>query len=221
MQQEQFECSPPQSTLTQNKWIATRKVGKDDDEIRQVKLQVESDRKANRKRPKVFVRGSSANFVRAASNITNTEISDITQTVEAEVYESSQDSDFKSKLISPREKQKLHGRINEGGDDTIKTPTRTAKRKSNSANNNSVLNKDLRKHIEAQNKLIAELRRKLEIIRDVASDAKFTDTRQMLQDNIKNTTDTQINILQGSEDDLVLPTSPNSASKNVINLHFN
>ena len=223
MQQEQFECSPPQSTLTQNKWIATRKVGKDDDEIRQVKLQVESDRKAKRKRPKPFGRGSSANVVRAASNIPNTEISDITQTVEAEVYESSQDMDFESKLISPREINKLHGRNNEGEgeDDTIKTPSKTAKRKSNSSNSNSVLNKDLRKHIESQNKLIAELRRKLEIIRDVSSDSKYTDTRQMLRDNIKNTNDTQINILQGNEDDLVLPPSPNSASKNIINLHFN
>ena len=130
MQQEQFECSPPQSTLTQNKWIATRKVGKDDDEIRQVKLQVESDRKLKRKRPKPFGRGSSANVVRAASNIPNTEISDITQTVEAEVYESSQDMDFESKLISPRKIHKLHGRVNEGGDDTIKTPTKTEKRES-------------------------------------------------------------------------------------------
>ena len=214
MQQEQFECSPPQSTLTQNKWIATRKVGKDDDEIRQVKLQVESDRKAKRKRPKPFGRGSSANVVRAASNIPNTEISDITQTVEAEVYESSQDMDFESKLISPREINKLHGRINEGDDDTIKTPTKTEKRKSNSANTNSVLNKE-------QNRIIAELRRKLEIIRDVSSDTKFTNTRQILRDNTNNTTDTQINILERNEADLVLPTSPNSASKNIINLHFN
>ena len=170
MQQEQFECSPPQSTLTQNKWIATRKVGKDDDEIRQVKLQVESDRKLKRKRPKPFGRGSSAGVVRAAAQIPNTEISDITQTVvlEAEVYEISQDVDFESKLISPREIHKLHGRVNEGDDDTIKTPTKTEKRKSNSANTNSVLNKDLRKHIEAQNRIIAELRRKLEIIRHVS-----------------------------------------------------
>ena len=110
---------------------------------------MESDRKAKRKRPKPFGRGSSANVVRAASNISNTEISDITQTVEAEVYESSQDMDSKSKIISPRKINKLHGRINEGDDDTIKTPPKTAKRKSNSAQNNSVLNNDLTKHIES------------------------------------------------------------------------
>ena len=69
MQQEQFDHSPPQSTLTQNKWIATRKVGKDDDEIRRVKLRVESDRKLKRKRDKPFARGTSAGVVRAAAEI--------------------------------------------------------------------------------------------------------------------------------------------------------
>jgi len=216
MQQEQFECSPPQSTLTQNKWIATRKVGKDDDEIRQVKLQVESDRKAKRKRAKPFGRGSMANVVRV-SNIQNTEISDITQTVEAEVYESSPDSDFETKVTSPRVINKLHVMVNEGDDVTMNTPPQSKKQKSNSSNKLSVL----KKHIESQNLIIAELRSKLEIIRDVSSDSKFTNTRQMLCDVNKNTTDTQINILQANEDDSVLPPSPNSASKNIINLHFN
>ena len=62
--------------------------------------------------------------------------------LEAEIYDSSQDADFESKLISPREIHKLHGRVHEEDDITIntplRTPTKTEKRKSNSANTHSL-----------------------------------------------------------------------------------
>ena len=156
----------------------------------------------------------------------NTEISELTQTevVESEVYDSSEDVDFESKLISPRENHKLRNRVHEEDDDTfntpLKTPTKTESRKSNMTNRHLVLNRDLRKHIEAQNRIIAELRRKLEIIRNVSSDAKYTNIRQILRDTNRITSDTQINILDGSECDEVLAMSPKSDSKNTINLHF-
>ena len=173
MQQDLFEHSPPQSTLTQNKWINTRKAENDDEEIRRVKLHVESERKRKRKRDKPFARGSGSAGARAAADIQNTEISDLTQTevVEAIIYESSEDDEFTTKLISPSEKHKLHRRIKDEDQDMItlppKTPSITEKRKSNTNNPNSVINRDLRKQIMYQNNIIADLRRKLDNIRDV------------------------------------------------------
>ena len=121
MQQEQLDHSPPQSTLTQNKWIDTRKVGNDDEEIRRGKLLVESERKRKRKRDKPLARNSGSAGVRAAADIQNTEISALTQTevVEAIIYESSEDDEFTTKLISPSEKHKLHRRIKDEDQDMI------------------------------------------------------------------------------------------------------
>ena len=53
-------------------------MGKDDDEIRRVKLRVESVRKLKRKRDKPFARGSGVGVVRAAADIQNTETSELT-----------------------------------------------------------------------------------------------------------------------------------------------
>ena len=74
MQQEQFDHSPPQTTLTQHKWMDTRKVGRDDDEIRRNRLYVEAERKRKRKKDKPFAHGTGG--VIAAEN---TEISELTQ----------------------------------------------------------------------------------------------------------------------------------------------
>ena len=217
MHNEHFDHSPPQSTLTQNKWIDTRKVGKDDDEIRRVQLRVESDRKSKRKRDKPFTRAISVGVVRAAAEVCSTEISALstTEVLEAQVYESS-DPDFESKIV--------RGRVLDEEDETNttphKTPTKKERRHANTNNQYSIINKDLRKHIEMQNRTIADLRRKLEIIRNVSSDAEYTDTRKMLRDRIKtnSTTDSQINIRDVMEDDTA--RSPMSDSRNVINLHF-
>ena len=221
MQHNQFDHSPPQTTLTQHKWMDTRKVGRDDDEIRRNRLTVEAERKRKRKKDKPFAHGTGGVVA-----VENTEISELAQPVvlEAVVYESSDDRSFDGKLISPAEKRMRNARKVDDvtdGDPPLKTPTKLEKRKSNSKNPHSVMNRDLRNHIEAQNKIIAELRRKLQIIRDVSSDAKFMDTRQILQDNLQNTIDTQINILDGSEKDEVLASATKSNSKNIINLHFN
>ena len=219
MQQEQFDHSPPQTTLTQHKWMETRKVGRDDDEIRRNRLYVEAERKRKRKKQKPFAHGTGG--VVAAEN---TEISELTQAevLEATVYESSEDRSFDGKLISPAEKRMRNTRKLDDvsdGDEPFKTPTKIQKRKSNTKNHHSVINRDLQKHIETQNKVIAELRRKLQIIR--ASDAKFMDTRQLLKDNQLITNDNEINILDGSEKDEVLASATKSPSKNIINLHFN
>ena len=102
MQHNQFDHSPPQTTLTQHKWIDTKKVGRDDAEIRRTKLAVEAERKRKRKKDKPFAHGTSV-----IEAVANTEISELTQPVvlEAVVYESSDDHDFDGKLISPAEKR--------------------------------------------------------------------------------------------------------------------
>ena len=118
MQHELFEHSPPQTTLTQNKWIDTRKVGRDDAEIKRTRLLVESERKRKRKKDKPFVRSSAGGIVRATGGATgggvraggggdaielpNSEISALTQSevLEAVVHESSDDGEFATKLIS-------------------------------------------------------------------------------------------------------------------------
>ena len=78
--------------------------------------------------------------------------------------------------------------------------------------------RDLRRHIIDQNNVIADLRRKLEIIRDVSSDANTRDTRQIIKDN------TKVNIfdkIDGLEVDEEYSSETKSSSRNVINLHFN
>ena len=82
MQHNQFNHSPPQTTLTQHKWIDTKKVGRDD-------AAVEAERKRKRKKDKPFAHGTSV-----VEAVANTEISELTQAVvlEAVVYASSPDS---------------------------------------------------------------------------------------------------------------------------------
>ena len=80
--QNQFDRSPPQTTLTQHKWIDTKKVGRDDAEIRRTKLAVEAERKGKRKKEKPFAHGTSV-----VETVENTEISELSQpVVEAVVY---------------------------------------------------------------------------------------------------------------------------------------
>jgi len=55
----------------------------------------------------------------------------------------------------------------------------------------------------------------------VSSDAKFIDTRQLLKNNMENTNDNLINILDGSEMEEGVASATKSTSKNIINLHFN
>jgi len=124
MQPDQFDHSPPQTTLTQHKWMETRKVGRDDEEIRRNRLNVEAERKRKRKKEKVFARGTGG--VVATEN---TEISELTQpeVLEATVDESSEDRSFDGKLISPAEKRLRNARRDDDvtdGDLTFKTPTK-------------------------------------------------------------------------------------------------
>ena len=92
--QNQFDLSPPQTTLTQNKWMGTKKVGRDDAEIRRTKLAVEAERNRKRKKDKPFAHGTGGVVA-----VENSEISELTQPVvlEAVVYESSDDHDFDGK----------------------------------------------------------------------------------------------------------------------------
>ena len=215
--QNQFDHSPPQTTLTKNKWIDTKKVGRDDAEIRRTKLAVEAERKRKRKKEKPFAHGTSV-----VETVENTEISELSQpVVEAVVYESSDDQNFDGQLISPAEKRMRNVRkVDEStdGDATLKTPTKSDLRKNRNKNSESVMLRDLRRHIINQNNVIADLNRKLEIIRDVASDANSTDTRQIMKNN------TKINLLDkidGLEVDVEDSSPTKSSSRNVINLHFN
>ena len=125
MQHNQFDHSPPQTTLTQHKWIDTKKVGRDDAEIRRTKLAVEAERKRKRKKDKPFAHGTSV-----VETVTNTEISELSQPVvlEAVVYESSDDRSFDGKLISPAEKRMRNARKVDDvtdGDTPLKTPTKS------------------------------------------------------------------------------------------------
>jgi len=129
MQHNQFDHSPPQTTLTQHTWIDTKKVGRDDAEIRRTKLLVEAERKQKRKKDKPFAHGTSG-----VEAVVNTEILELTQPVvlEAVVYESSEDHSFDGKLISPAEKRMQNSRKVDDvtdGDTPLKTPTKSELRK--------------------------------------------------------------------------------------------
>ena len=108
MQPNQFDHSPPHTTLT-HQWMETRKAGIDDEETNQTRLIVEAERKQKRNRDKPFARGTGGGETDAAVWM-QSEISELTMTevLEAEVYESSDDNEFMAKLISPHEKYSLH-----------------------------------------------------------------------------------------------------------------
>ena len=87
MQPDQFDHSPPQTTLAQHQWTETREVGRDDEEIKQTRLIVEAERKRKRKRDEPFVCSTSGGGAGAAVWM-QSEISELTMTeiLEAEVY---------------------------------------------------------------------------------------------------------------------------------------
>ena len=88
--------------------------------------------------------------------------------MEATVDHSSEDSDFKSKLVSPAAKKILHSRIEE-------TPAGKLQKLLNktyvrNTNPDSRLVKDLNKHIILQYNIIVNLRQKISLIRDISND---------------------------------------------------
>ena len=76
MKPDQFDHSPPQTTLT-HQWMETRKVGRDDEEIKRTRLFVEAERKRKRKRDKPFARGTGCVGTGAAVRM-QSEISELT-----------------------------------------------------------------------------------------------------------------------------------------------
>jgi len=134
---------------------------------------------------------------------------------------SSYDSAFENdKLTSPREKAKLHSRFTAGQDihnnnkATNTTTTNTTIPKNR--NRESKMVKDLNKHILHQNDVIADLRNKLEVIRDISNDSTTFNSR-LLKPKTKKVGESSVKIngeLISGED------TTSESCKNVINLHI-
>jgi len=93
---------------------------------------------------------------------------------------SSYDSAFENdKLTSPREKEKLHSRFATGREvhNNKSTTTTTTTTIPKNRNKESRLVKDLNKHILHQNDVIADLRNKLDVIRDISNDSTTFNSR--------------------------------------------
>ena len=188
MHRNQLDHSPPQTSLIQHKWLDTRKVGRDDEEINQTKLAVEAERKRNRKTRKCFARGGAE----GQEQHQNTEISELTQPVvlDRNIEETSGD---KYKIVSPRKKRVMDD--GEDGVGVIKIPHKIARSSKMQMEEYSINSeqtvRELEAHIGEQDKVIADLRKKLKTIGEVCGYEPMT---------------------------ICMPTA---TTKNVINLHIN
>ena len=134
---------------------------------------------------------------------------------------SSYDSAFENdKLTSPREKAKLHSRFTAGQDihnnNKATTTTTTNTTIPNNRNRESKMVKDLNKHILHQNDVIADLRNKLEVIRDISNDSTTFNSR-LIKPKIKKVGESSVKIngeiISGDD-------NTSESCKNVINLHI-
>ena len=213
MQPNQFEHSPPQTTITRHGWLETKKVGRDDAEIKRTRLLVEAERKSKRKRYK-----PSAHATSGVDAVVNTEISELTQPLEldAELSGTSEDKSLDGRLISPQENRQKHSRKVDNisdGETKITTPTKPDRIE----NNNSLVVSELRKHIIHQNNVIDELNRKLYIISEVANTARYIRTK-IVDEHMKVDGFKELNVSDGGVEDSSVTSS---STKNVINLTFN
>ena len=143
-------------------------MGRDDEEIKKTKLAVEAERKRNRKTRKNFARGVAEG---QGEQQQNTEISELTQPVvlDRKFEEPSCD---KYKIVSPRNK-----RVMEDGEDgvgVIKIPNKRARSSTiqmeEYSSNSELTVRELEAHIVEQDKVIADLRKKLKTIGNVCAD---------------------------------------------------
>ena len=233
MSREQWEHSPPQTTLTgqwvnEGEWMTTTKTGVDDDQIDLDRKKVISDQKKKRMRNKPFSHSSSGKKAKVSVEV-GTEVSALEETGVSEQLEtgrneelvvdntSSYDSAFENdKLTSPR---KLNSRFAARKDIHINnkaTNTTTTTTIPKNRNRESKMVKDLNKHILHQNDVIADLRNKLEMIRDISNDST-TFNSTMLKPIVKKVGESlvQINDETNSGEDIT-----SESCKNVINLHI-
>ena len=205
---DEFPQSPEQVTLT-HQWMNTKRRGRDDEEISRDSKKALAARKRSKK---VFVREPVKSPV---SEIEIVEMKDVPppevmeaiveDVVESVASSTTNDSAFDKKLISP-EAKRLNRRI-------INTPPSRQKRNNNPE---SRMVRDLNAQIILQQKVIADLRNKLAIIRDISNDSKVLNKKEMKMK-------TKLTEVTTEEDGM--PTTTNlrlpstSKGKNVINLH--
>jgi len=226
MYADDYEQEPEQVTLT-NQWLNTKKHGRDDKEIERDKKKVLADRK--RARQKVFLRQQRTNANEEASPskfIQESEVSALTQIEEdikeVVIYHSSDDSAFDGKLVSPASKRLLHSRIEETPPAVRNKSNEKSCKRSNAPNKNpdSRLVKDLNKQIILQQNTIADLRRKMSIIRDISNDTKKNDLKQLNLEVQKIVEVEEIaSPSSSSGKNVTLPSS--SPGNNVMNFYFN
>jgi len=226
MYADDYEQEPEQVTLT-NQWLNTKKHGRDDKEIERDKKKVLADRK--RARQKVFLRQQRTNANEEASPskcIQESEVSELTQIEEdieeVVIHHSSDDSAFDGKLVSPAAKRLLHSRVEETPPPVRNKSNEKLCKRSNVPNNNpdSRLVKDLNKQIILQQNTIADLRRKMSIIRDISNDTKKSDLKQLNLEVQKIVEVEEIaSPSSSSGKNVTLPSS--SPGNNVMNFYFN
>ena len=174
MYADDFPQSPKQVTVTQV-WHTTRKHGRDDEEIEDTRLKVAAERKANRNK-KVFTRERSKS---APPSFQESEISEMTQPevmleAVADVI-SSGDDRFEKPLISPAAKKRLHSAM----DVTPPSKTKSRSKVSSKTNHESKMVRDLHKQVNMQMNVIADLRHKLSLIRDISNDTNTLNKKEM------------------------------------------
>ena len=231
MNRDQWEQSPPQTTLTgqwvnEGEWMKTKKIGVDDDQIELDRKKVLSDQKKKRSKDKPFSSSRSAKKAKVSVEV-ETDVSALTENGVSEQIEtegaeelvedqSSSGSDnpaFINRLKSPREEAKLHSRFPSGREVHNNKSTTTIPKNDNKE---SRLVKDLNKHILHQNDVIAYLRTKLDVIRDISNDST-TFNSKLIKPKPKKVAESSVK-LNGE----LISGDGNTSElcKNVINLHI-
>ena len=171
-----FPQSPKQVTVTQV-WHNTRKPGRDDDEIEAAQRKHAADRRKANRSMKPFSRER----LKVHTPNVETEISELTQPemiLQAEVDESSSDSEFVSKLVSPANKKRMHSVMA-----TNEAPnSSSSKIHVDSRMINDRMIQDLNNKILLQNRVIADLRHKLSLIRDISIESNIVDKKNIGSD---------------------------------------
>ena len=215
MYADDFPQSPKQVTVTQV-WHTTRKPGRDDEEIEATRLKVAAERKAARKQ-KPFSRERSKS---APPTFQESESSELTQPeviLEARVDAiSSGDDRFEKPLISPAAKKRLHSAMD------ITPPSKTKSR--SKVNPESKMPKDLHKQVNLQMNVIADLRHKLSLIRDISNDTKSINKKEMNEEieMIRKNVPSESKISVSKKDNISSTyITTDKASKNEVHIHIN
>ena len=133
---------------------------------------------------------------------------------------SSGDARFEKPLISPAAKKRLHSAM----DITPPSKTKSRSKVSSRMNPESKMLKDLHKQVNLQMNVIADLRHKLSLIRDISNDTKSINKKEMNEEieMIRKNVPYESKISVSKKDNISSTyITTDKGSKNEVHIHIN